>query len=38
MIEHFLMFMCLLLGGYYLSQLIDIWDKECKEKKDRLRK
>jgi len=32
MIEHFLMFMCLLLGGYYISQLIGIWDKRNKDK------
>ena len=32
MIEHFLTFMCLLLGGYYISQLLDIWEKKNKDK------
>jgi len=35
MIEHFLMLMCLLLGGVYIFQLIDIWGKKCKEKRDK---
>jgi len=37
MINHFLTLMCLLLGGVYLFQLIDIWDKKCKEKRDKLK-
>ena len=37
MINHFLMLMCLLLGGVYIFQLIDIWEKKNKKKKDKFK-